>query len=100
VEARTSKPVSGRAGITETLSGEFKLTDTVAKNLATRPYLKSPLTIQEIMAGGKPIPDPGGFPGALRWDVPGGFNGSTGTWELVVDPKTNTVLHFLFKGVK
>lgn len=92
--------LSGRAGITEGLSAEFKLTDTVAKNLPTRPYLKSPLTIREIMAGGKPIADPGGVPGALRWDVPGAFNGSTGTWELVIDPKTNTVLHFLFKGAK
>jgi hypothetical protein len=52
------------------------------------------------MAGGKPIPDPQGVAGALRWDVPGGFNGSNGTWQLVVDPKTNTILHFMFKGAK
>ncbi len=26
------------------------------------------------------------------------MNGSKGTYELVVDPKTNTVLHFLFKS--
>ena len=52
------------------------------------------------MAGGKPIPDPGGVPGALRWDVPGTFNKSTGTWELVIEPRTNRILHFMFKGDK
>ncbi len=30
----------------------------------------------------------------LGWDVPGTFRSSSGTWELVVDPSTNTVLHF------
>jgi RHS repeat-associated protein len=63
-----------------------------------RPYGSSRLTIQEIMKAGNPVPDPGGVPGALRWDVPGALNGSPGTWELVVDPTTRTVLHFLFKG--
>ena len=44
-----------------------------------------------------PVPDPGGVPGALRWDVQGTMNGTRGIYELVVDPKTGTVLHFLFK---
>jgi hypothetical protein len=35
-------------------------------------------------------------PGALRWDVPGTMGKSSGTWELVIDPKTKTILHFLF----
>jgi hypothetical protein len=48
------------------------------------------------MAAGEPIPDPGGVPGALRWDVPGTFRGSNGVWELVVDPKTQTILHWNF----
>jgi len=30
------------------------------------------------MEGANPIPDPGGVPGALRWDVPGAFRGSEG----------------------
>lgn len=51
-----------------------------------------------IMDGGKPIPDPGGVPGALRWDVPGTMNGSSGSWELVVDPQSKTILHFLFQS--
>lgn len=80
--------------------GKYTLTDTVEKNLASRPYLNSPLTIQEIQDTGLGVPDPGGIPGALRYDVPGTFNGSQGTWELVVDPNTNTVYHFLFTSAK
>ena len=46
----------------------------------------------------KAVPDPGGVPGGLRWDVPGAVNGSKGTWELVIDTKSSTVLHFVFKS--
>jgi len=65
-----------------------------------RPFVKSPLTAQEIQATGSGVPDPGGLPGALRYDVPGSFNGSSGTYELVVNPETNTVYHFNFVGGK
>ena len=103
--ARGGRTVSGRARIAEEIAGDFKFTKTVAEKFETRPYLKSPSTIREIMAAGKPIPDPGiagkpGIPGALRWDVPGALNGTTGTWELVYDPKTNTVVHMLFTSAK
>jgi hypothetical protein len=82
----------------------LKMTNTVAQHLAdytkagklSRPYMNSPLTIRSIIEAGQPIPDPGGVPGALRWDVPGAFKGSAGTWELVIDPANNTILHFLF----
>lgn len=53
--------------------------------------------VNEIMAAGKPIPDPGGIPGGLRWDVPGTFRGSEGTWELVIYPETEVIYHFNFK---
>jgi hypothetical protein len=66
------------------------------KGTMSRPYMNSPLTVQEIQAAGKPIPDPGGIPGALRYDVPGHFRGAQGRWELVVDPKSRTIFHFLF----
>ena len=75
----------------------FQPTRTVENHIPTRPYIKSPLTAQEIMAAKPPIPDPQGVPGALRWDVPGSYNGSSGTWELVVDPKHSQILHWLFK---
>jgi len=47
------------------------------------------------MAGGNPVPDRF-VEGALRWDVPGTFQGSVGIWELVLDPATNTILHWIF----
>ncbi len=65
---------------------------------SARPYINSPLTIRSIIEAGDPVPDPGGVPGGLRWDVPGGFRGSPGTWELVIDQPSNTILHFLFRG--
>lgn len=54
--------------------------------------------MQEIMDSKPPSRDPRGVPGALRWNVQGTMNGSKGVYELVVDPKTNTVLHFLYKS--
>jgi RHS repeat-associated protein len=65
-----------------------------------RPYGDSRLVMQEIMKAGKAVPDPGGIPGGLRWDVPGALNGSKGSWELVIDPKSSTVVHFFFKSTK
>ncbi len=88
---------------------KFTYTNTAAKHFTefvkkgpnagklSRPYMKSQLTIEEIMTAGKPIPDPGGIPGGLRWDVPGVLRGSEGTWELVIHPETNVIYHFNFK---
>lgn len=42
-----------------------------------------------------PVPD-AFLQSALRWDAPGFFRGVSGTWELVVDTNTNTVIHFNF----
>lgn len=82
----------------------LNMTQTVANHLGdylkdgrmARPYMNSPLTIQEVMDGSTPVLDPGGVPGALRWDTPGTFRGSAGTWELVINTDTNTMLHFNF----
>jgi hypothetical protein len=89
--------------------GDYTLSDTVAGHIndtvggvgeysgsPARPYLQSPLTINEIISTGTGVPDPGGLPGGLRYDVSGEFRGSSGTWELVVDPNTKTIYHFNF----
>ncbi len=83
----------GEAGVA---AEELSLTQTVAKNAATRPYVNSRLVAQEIMNAKPPIPDPGGIPGGLRWDVEGAFNGSKGVYQLVVNPSTKQIVHFLF----
>lgn len=88
---------------------QYNLTQTVEGNASSRPYMNSPLTVQEITSTGAGVPDPGGLPGALRYDVPGtisrpgapvGAQNATvsGTYELVIDPNTNTVYHFLFRS--
>src|SRR5204862_3584631 len=53
---------------------EYTLTKTVENNIASRPYINSPLTIQEIESTRLAVPDPGGLPGALRHAVPGTCN--------------------------
>lgn len=96
-------------GTTAVQVGDYTLTGTVAGHLdetvggvgeysgsLSRPYLQSPSTINEIIATGNGVPDPGGLSGALRYDVPGTFRRSAGTWELVVDPNTQIIYHFNF----
>lgn len=64
----------------------------------SRPYIDSDgttLLLKEIMESADPVPD-AILQSGLRWDVSGTFRGSTGTWELVVDTSTNTVVHFNF----
>lgn len=34
----------------------------------------------------------------LKWVVNGAYNGSSSVWKLVVDAKTNTIVHFLFRS--
>ncbi len=79
------------------IGDEGKITRTF-KGESQRPYVNSNGTttlMDEIMAGGTPKPDEA-LKNGLRWDVAGQFNGKAGTWELVVDKDTNTVVHFLF----
>ena len=64
----------------------------------SRPYIDSDgttLLLKEIMESADPVPDTI-LQSGLRWDVSGTFRGSTGTWELVVDTSTNTIVHFNF----
>ncbi len=64
----------------------------------SRPYIDSDSTtllLKEIMESANPVPD-AVLQSGLRWDVSGTFRGSTGTWELVVDMSTNTVVYFNF----
>lgn len=77
-------------------AGKLKRTATVLKNLATRPYINSTLTIQNIMKSSKPVAD-AYLKNGLKWVVRGSYNGSYGVWELVIDVSTNTIVHFLFR---
>jgi hypothetical protein len=76
----------------------LKFSDTVLKHTG-RPYQESKLLIGEIMEEGAPILDPQGGD-ALFWKVPGTFNGREGTFEVLIDPESNSVWHFLFKRSK
>lgn len=86
----------------------IRFSNTAAGHASSRPYVDSPLTLQEIVRSADPIPDPGGLPNGWRWEVPGSTarsgsytdvsrNTTHGTWEVVIDLDTNTVVHFLFR---
>jgi hypothetical protein len=80
---------------------KLTITATVAGKALSepRPYAFLTQVMQEIMAARMPIPDPS-VAGALRWDVLGTFAGKLGVWELVVNPRTQQIYHFLFNSDK
>lgn len=86
--------------MTKTVANHFGevITKGKYKGDLSRPYMKSVLTVREIMAGSRPRLDPRGAERSLRWDTPGKFRGREGTWELVIDAEANKILHFNFVG--
>lgn len=77
------------------LAKDLKFSKTVLGH-TNRPYRNSQLLAKEIMKAGKPVADPGGIVGGLKWKVAGSFNGTLGKWELVYDTVKNTIVHFCF----
>jgi hypothetical protein len=94
VSALTAKINPDDLTMTRTVESHFN--DITKQGLPARPFMKSTQVVREIMGGSDPVLDPRGAEGALRWDAPGALNGKEGTWELVVDTNTNTILHFNF----
>ncbi len=91
-------PASGNLGAG---AGDYTYTVTVLNNQLSRPWIGSRLFPQVIENTGLGVPDPGGIPTALRYEVLGSYSGpsgglSYGTWELVVDPETKMIYHFNF----
>jgi RHS repeat-associated protein len=96
-----------RIGVQESHNSPFIYTKSAAKHMDelvqygtnagrySRPYMRSPLTIHEIMATGNGVPDLTAKD-ALNYKVSGTFRGSQGTWELVIDPNKNLIYHFNF----
>ncbi len=80
--------------MTQTVENHFS--DITKQGRPARPFMNSTILVREIMEGSTPKLDPRGAEGAVRWDTPGALNGKPGTWELVIDTNTNTILHFNF----
>lgn len=72
----------------------FKFTRTVLGH-SERKYTTSTLLIKEIMNSATGKKDPAAY--CYKWVVPGTMNKTKGMWELVVNVKTKTVVHFLFR---
>lgn len=62
-----------------------------------RPYQDSPQTIQNIVDSVPPTVDSKGSAG-LYWKFDGVYNGSQGTYELLISPDKTTIWHFLFRS--
>ena len=81
---------------------KFKLSNTITKHIPVRPYMNSTQIIQNIMKAAKPVKD-ASLKNGYKWSVQGTWwqrgwaNVKTGTWELVVDANTKTIVHMLFK---
>ncbi len=80
-------------------SQTLNYTATVLGKAKERPYIGNTLLIDEITSTASRV-DPGGVATALRWDAAGSFNGSRGSFGLVIDTATNTVLHFGFESIR
>ncbi|MCA1222805.1 hypothetical protein, partial [Streptomyces sp. 8L] len=93
-EALAKKIDPDNLKMTKTVENHFN--DITKSGQPARPFMKSNQLVREIMEGGKPTADPRGLASAVRWDTPGALNGKEGTWELLIDSKTNTILHFNF----
>lgn len=64
-----------------------------------RPYMHSQQLLRDIMKS-RPMADPKNAPDTVYWKVQGYRNGSKGTYELLVNTKTNTIYHFLWRSNK
>ncbi|MHB8107450.1 MAG: RHS repeat-associated core domain-containing protein [Candidatus Cryosericum sp.] len=101
--ARTASGTSTATAIAKTVdylvenAESLKRSGTVMTEVAERPYIDSTSIIREIMQSGTAVQD-GGLETGLKWVTSGMWNGSEGTWTLVVDVATQTIIHFQFRS--
>jgi hypothetical protein len=104
--------ITGNVGAAPLKVGDYTFSETAASHFnkitkksgwyngqPSRPYMSSPLSIQEIISSGKGVPDKF-LKGGIKYNVPGEFCGNKGMWELVLHPKEQKIYHFLFKPSK
>ena len=101
--ARTASGTTAATAMAKTVdylvknAESLKRSGTVMTEVAERPYIDSTSIIREIMQSGTAVQD-GGLETGLKWVTSGMWNGSEGTWELVVDVATQTIDHFPFRS--
>jgi RHS repeat-associated protein len=74
---------------------KLKFSKTIEKYAKTRKYYNYNSLIKQIIKSATPVKEK---TGALKWLIPGTMNGTKGIWELVIDPKTKVIYHFLFNS--
>ncbi len=80
-------------------ASNLSLSGTLANsaNAASRAYWNSSTVTQWIIDTNDVSADPQGT-SALMFRAEGAYNGSLGNYELLINPETNTILHYVFKG--
>lgn len=96
--AKTATTGATATPVIQKATEKLQYSKTALNHLAERPYMNSPLTVQNIMQSSQPIQE-AIRTNILRWDVSGAFNGKAGVWELVYDTANSTIYHFWFKGM-
>jgi len=76
---------------------KLKYSKTIEGYVKTRKYYKYTSIIKHIIQAATPVKD---GKTALKWVVPGTINGTKGVWELVINPSTKVIYHFLFNSKK
>ncbi|WP_146077169.1 hypothetical protein [Rathayibacter rathayi] len=62
-----------------------------------RPYNELRLVMQQIVDGGTEVADRNQY--LTKFVVSGGWNGSLGMWELVLDKESKEVVHYLYRSL-
>ena len=91
----------GAAATTAVAATEFRLTRTVAGQVASRPYINLSSNTWNIINNGVRAPDPQGVQGAYQYILHGQtFRGSQGFYELIYRPSDGMIFHYVFKSYR
>ncbi|MGN1316454.1 MAG: RHS repeat domain-containing protein [Acutalibacteraceae bacterium] len=91
----TSIGLSSQASYLAKNVSKLKFSNTIKGYAKVRKYYNYTSVIKNIIQSATPVRD---GTNALKWLVPGVMNGTQGIWELVINPSTKVIYHFLFNS--
>ena len=93
--ASTTFGLSSQASYLAKNVSKLKFSNTIKGYAKTRKYYNYNSLIKQIIQSATPMRD---GKNALKWVIPGTINGTKGVWELVINPATKVIYHFLFNS--
>ncbi len=76
-------------------TSKLKYSASIQKYVGVRKYYNYSSLIKKIIQSAIPLKESSS---TLKWVIPGSMNGKSGMWELVINPVSKTIYHFLFKS--